>query len=69
MMEILHEIESTSSLKKGLLDDYLVALGSALAPAEQRVSLGASMATQQQVETILGPDNRTQTTEDLRFIC
>lgn len=45
---------------------HLVALGSALTPAEQRVPLGASMATQQQVETILGPDNETQTAEGLR---
>lgn len=34
--------------------DILVALCSALTPAEQRVSLRASMATQQQIETILG---------------
>lgn len=36
----------------------LVALCSALTPAQQRVSLRASMATQQQVETILGLDGR-----------
>lgn len=46
------------------MQDHLVALCSALAPAEQRVSLRTSMATQQQVETILGPDNnRKQTAE------
>lgn len=38
--------------------DILVALCSALTPAEQRVSLGASVATQQQVETILGLGGR-----------
>lgn len=38
--------------------DILVALCSALTPAEQRVSLRASMATQQQVETILGFSGR-----------
>lgn len=33
--------------------NILIALSSILAPAKQRVPLGASMATQQQIETIL----------------
>lgn len=36
---------------------HLVALRPALTPAKQRVSLGASVATQQHVETILGPES------------
>lgn len=44
--------------------NHLVALRSALTPAQQRVSLWASMATQQHVEAILGPDNnKIQTAE------
>lgn len=38
--------------------NILVALCSVLTPTQQRVSLGASVATQQQVETILGLDGR-----------
>lgn len=34
---------------------HLVALRPVLTPAEQRVPLGASVASQQHVETILGP--------------
>lgn len=37
---------------------------SALTPAKQRVSLGASVATQEHVETILGPDNNKIHTAD-----
>lgn len=40
--------------------DHLVALGSALTPAKHRVPLGASMATQQKVETILGSRAETR---------
>ncbi len=57
----LHKTSPSAALRKTCkvshIQDHLVALCSALTPAEQRVSLGASMATQQQVETVLGPDN------------
>lgn len=39
-------------------EDHLVALRPILTPAEQRVPLGASVASQQHVETILGPDEQ-----------
>lgn len=43
------------------VQDHLIALGLALTPAEQRVSFRASMTTQQQVETILGPEKKQET--------
>lgn len=41
-------------------EDHLVALRPILTPAEQRVPLGASVASQQHVETILGPDEQQE---------
>lgn len=41
---------------------HLVALRPVLTPAEQRVPLGASVASQQHVETILGPAARCKHT-------